>query len=356
MQGAAMNIAGVVTYKRRSGGVLEGLWTHPDLRGVVANERAWDGPSDKLAGVYSVEINAPDNQRSFVGSLSIDEIGAAYRLVWMGTQLLPEPHLARYYGVGISENSDTLVATFQEDDAARGFVTWRELWNKIPGPDGERYADAFSHGTLRILLYAPQKVGPQTSHDKDEVYIVMKGSGTFVLAGTRRRFAEGDVLFVPAECPHWFEGFTDDLAVWAIFYGPLGGEAVGDVASQIQQANTVFSELFAAGDAAALAGMYTETAKLLPPGSPIVKGRIEIKNFWQDVIRSGIKDVTLKTAELQAFGDTAVESGSATLFGSGGVVQDVGKYLVVWKRVEAKWRLHRDCWNSNGTTNGTSGP
>jgi hypothetical protein len=29
---------------------------------------------------------------------------------------------------------------------------------------------------------------------------------------------------VPAGVEHRFEGFTDDLVVWVVFYGPEGGE------------------------------------------------------------------------------------------------------------------------------------
>jgi mannose-6-phosphate isomerase-like protein (cupin superfamily) len=32
-------------------------------------------------------------------------------------------------------------------------------------------------------------------------------------------------MFVPAGAPHHFENFSDDLVIWAIFYGPEGGEA-----------------------------------------------------------------------------------------------------------------------------------
>jgi mannose-6-phosphate isomerase-like protein (cupin superfamily) len=35
----------------------------------------------------------------------------------------------------------------------------------------------------------------------------------------------GDFLFVPAGVEHHFRNFTDDLIIWAIFYGPEGGEA-----------------------------------------------------------------------------------------------------------------------------------
>jgi ketosteroid isomerase-like protein len=37
---------------------------------------------------------------------------------------------------------------------------------------------------------------------------------------------------------------------------------------------------FARGDAAALAGMYTEDASLLPPGAEMIRGRAAIQAFW----------------------------------------------------------------------------
>ena len=37
--------------------------------------------------------------------------------------------------------------------------------------------------------------------------------------------ARATCLFVPAGVEHRFEDFTDDLAVWVVFYGPEGGEA-----------------------------------------------------------------------------------------------------------------------------------
>jgi mannose-6-phosphate isomerase-like protein (cupin superfamily) len=54
--------------------------------------------------------------------------------------------------------------------------------------------------------------------------VVLRGSGWFVNGPSRDRFGPGDVLFVPAGTVHRFEGFTDDLQVWVVFYGPQGGE------------------------------------------------------------------------------------------------------------------------------------
>ena len=95
---------------------------------------------------------------------------------------------------------------------------------KLPGPEGERFVLAFEHGTLTIELYAPRGHDPQQPHTRDEAYVVITGNGTFVHGDRRDPFEPGDFLFVAAGVPHRFEDFTDDLAVWVIFYGPEGGE------------------------------------------------------------------------------------------------------------------------------------
>jgi cupin superfamily acireductone dioxygenase involved in methionine salvage len=43
----------------------------------------------------------------------------------------------------------------------------------------------------------------------------------------RDPFEAGDLIFVATGIEHWFEDFTDDLAVWVVFYGPAGGEVPG---------------------------------------------------------------------------------------------------------------------------------
>jgi mannose-6-phosphate isomerase-like protein (cupin superfamily) len=96
---------------------------------------------------------------------------------------------------------------------------------QLPGEAGERFVELFRYGTLSVELYAPRGVDPQRPHQKDEVYVVAQGSGIFVNGGRRDSFGSGDLLFVPAGVEHRFEAFSDDLAVWVIFYGPDGGEA-----------------------------------------------------------------------------------------------------------------------------------
>ena len=96
---------------------------------------------------------------------------------------------------------------------------------RLPGPAGERWSTVLEHGTLDVEIYAPRGTDPQKPHDRDEVYVVVSGSGEFFHGDRTVRFGPGDVLFVPAHVEHRFERFTDDFVVWVIFYGPEGGEA-----------------------------------------------------------------------------------------------------------------------------------
>lgn len=98
-----------------------------------------------------------------------------------------------------------------------------------PIPEGRRSAEMMAHGSMTLRYYAPSSVDAQTPHDQDEVYIVQAGRGT-VLSGRsestleRRAFGPGDAIFVPAGHVHRFVDFSDDFAVWVVFWGPTGGE------------------------------------------------------------------------------------------------------------------------------------
>ncbi len=82
----------------------------------------------------------------------------------------------------------------------------------------------FEHGTLSVEAYKPEKVDLQQPHSRDEVYIIISGSGEFLNNGERTTFTPGDFLFVPTGIEHRFKNFTDDFSTWVIFYGPEGGE------------------------------------------------------------------------------------------------------------------------------------
>ena len=120
------------------------------------------------------------------------------------------------------------------------------------------------------------------------------------------------------------------------------------------EANTKqFVEVFNKGDAAAVANLYTMNARLMPPNSPMLQGRANIQTFWQGAISAGLKLVSLEIVDLEIHGNTAIEVGRYVLTspGPGGAtVTDNGKYVVVWKREGARWKLAIDTFNSNAPT------
>lgn len=86
------------------------------------------------------------------------------------------------------------------------------------------YDVLLAHGSLELGMYTPKDQDGQSPHDQDEVYIIQKGKGAFVLDDERFNVSVGDALFVPAGTMHRFENFSEDFAAWVIFYGPSGGE------------------------------------------------------------------------------------------------------------------------------------
>jgi mannose-6-phosphate isomerase-like protein (cupin superfamily) len=95
---------------------------------------------------------------------------------------------------------------------------------QIPGPQGEHSLSVLQRGTLNVKLSVPVIPNQQTPHAQDEIYVIIRGRGILVHDGKRSPFGEGDLMFIAAGTEHHFEDFSDDLAVWVVFYGPDGGE------------------------------------------------------------------------------------------------------------------------------------
>jgi uncharacterized protein (TIGR02246 family) len=131
---------------------------------------------------------------------------------------------------------------------------------------------------------------------------------------------------------------------------PLQQSAETDPRQAIQAANRALTEAFERGDAAAIAALYTEDAVLLPAGLPMVRGPAAIGAVFMGLRAFGAERLDLRTVDLTVAGDTAYEVGAATVtirLPGGEAVEDPGKYVVVWQRRGAGWKLHIDIFNSD---------
>ncbi len=128
----------------------------------------------------------------------------------------------------------------------------------------------------------------------------------------------------------------------------LGSPALAQSKATIEKLNDVWTAAFNKGDAAAVAALYTEDAYVLPPGSPMVKGRAAIEAFWRQAPQQ-MSDAKLTTVDVLPLGRSAArEIGTVTLKTKSQPPQEVvGKYVVVWRKVGRDWKLATDIWNTD---------
>ncbi|MGE5351356.1 MAG: YybH family protein [Ignavibacteriales bacterium] len=119
----------------------------------------------------------------------------------------------------------------------------------------------------------------------------------------------------------------------------------------IRSENRKFMEYFSQQDSGKVAGLYTKSARLMPPNNDEICGPAEIRTFWQGAMNMGIKEVQLETLYLILKENIAIETGKYILNtkqnGDENTIADKGKYLVVWKHEDGSWKLHIDIWNSS---------
>lgn len=133
-------------------------------------------------------------------------------------------HLPKQSAIPQATTEYLMSDNIQDDTLPPDSLTPNRALNVLRRVVGREFVELFTHGTLAVEYYRPDGVDRQQPHSRDEIYVIIAGSGTFLQGMQRHPFAPGQVLFVPAGVEHRFEDFTDDFATWVFFYGPEGGE------------------------------------------------------------------------------------------------------------------------------------
>ena len=122
-----------------------------------------------------------------------------------------------------------------------------------------------------------------------------------------------------------------------------------------QVAITARGEAFAAavnaGQADAVAAMYTDDAVLMPPDMPAVTGRDNIRATFAAMMGQmpGMR-IAFDVQDVAANGPLAVERGAwiITLAAPDGASTEMrGKYLVAWHKMDGEWMMAWDIWNND---------
>lgn len=133
----------------------------------------------------------------------------------------------------------------------------------------------------------------------------------------------------------------------ALTTGACGGSQQGPEA--VTESTAAWTKAFNAGDAAALAALYTDDARSLPPSGPPLVGRSSLESYWRDDIGQGGATTTLTPVDTTALGDLVLVEGTYQVSGKGGLALADGQYQQLWARAGDQWRVHREMWRIDPT-------
>jgi uncharacterized protein (TIGR02246 family) len=116
----------------------------------------------------------------------------------------------------------------------------------------------------------------------------------------------------------------------------------------IEKVNAEFGALAAKNDTAGIAALYTTDGKLMASNMPSATGQKNIQSAFAGMF-AALGQISAKLTAVDFWGNESAvtEEGVYSLTDKDGKEIDKGKYLVVWKMEDGKWKLHRDCFNSD---------
>ena len=114
----------------------------------------------------------------------------------------------------------------------------------------------------------------------------------------------------------------------------------------LASATAAWLEAWKAKNADALTALYAEDAALLPPNASAVFGHDAIRAAHKDAM-AGSVGAELEDLEMWVAGDHGYKAGRYRMWNAAGELVDRGKYIEIWTKVDGKWLIHRDIWNSS---------
>ena len=138
-------------------------------------------------------------------------------------------------------------------------------------------------------------------------------------------------------------------------HAPAAAQTPGASAADIEAALRAVADQYVkatlAGDAKAIANLYTEDAVEMPPNMAPVKGRQAILQYYEKQFASGkIARFSLTHLESRALGATGYDVGTYqqnVAPTAGAAMDDTGKYVVILKRIDGRWRVAYALYNSD---------
>lgn len=119
----------------------------------------------------------------------------------------------------------------------------------------------------------------------------------------------------------------------------------------IRSIDSTAAQLVASKDLVGITNLYAEDAIFMPPNAPQAATPAEISSVWAGWLQANPTLVLEATkVEVSQAGDLAYSAGSyrVSMDGpTGARMEDEGKYVVAWKKVDGQWKIAADIFNSN---------
>ena len=121
----------------------------------------------------------------------------------------------------------------------------------------------------------------------------------------------------------------------------------------IQALSREFSAAYVRGDADSMTALYTPDAVIFPNNSEMIRGHDAIRRYWTLAPGHTVAHHRATPTEIHIDGDHAYDYGD---FENSGTRDGTpygpahGKYVIVWRRTPAGWRMHLDMWNNRPRT------
>jgi len=122
-------------------------------------------------------------------------------------------------------------------------------------------------------------------------------------------------------------------------------------AQAIRSIDSTAAQLVASKDLVGITNLYAEDAIFMPPNSPQAATPAEISAVWAGYLQANPSlSLELTKTEVSQAGDLAYSTGAYRMSmdgPTGARIEDEGKYVVAWKKVDGQWKIAADIFNSN---------
>jgi steroid delta-isomerase-like uncharacterized protein/uncharacterized protein (TIGR02246 family) len=137
------------------------------------------------------------------------------------------------------------------------------------------------------------------------------------------------------------------VALAGIVFGLMAVTALAGGSEDFANMSEAWEKAYNAKDAAGVAALYAEDGVMKPPNADQAKGRqaIEAHLAREMKLVSGRLDIV--TVEHGHDGDLGFARGTFSMTDSHGNIVDRGKWVEVRKKVDGRWQIDSDIWNSD---------